>query len=233
MRFFFYTAMLVCLFYKADAQFVIHYQHNLNQDNYTIESIYQLLYNNDESLYEFKNQQFDGSEGVRFNALTETPYVYKNYRDKSMLLNNAIGGTFFTIKEHTPLQKWTLHNDTKKVKDFTCQKATTIFRGREYTAWYTTDISIMGGPWKFDGLPGLILEVASNDKRLVIEAYKIEKKTEQIVIPNYKKDKVITWKEYTKKYRDFVERKQKKLAASNDGFEYSFKVKTIEDIYED
>jgi GLPGLI family protein len=53
---------------------------------------------------------------------------------------------------------WNLQKETKKIGRFTCNKATTHFRGRDYTAWYTTEIPLPYGPWKLQGLPGLILE---------------------------------------------------------------------------
>jgi GLPGLI family protein len=54
--------------------------------------------------------------------------------------------------------KWILQNETKKIGKFTCNKATAQFRGRDYIAWYTTEIPLPYGPWKLQGLPGLILE---------------------------------------------------------------------------
>ena len=44
---------------------------------------------------------------------------------------------------------------------YVCQKATTTYGGREWTVWYTPDIPVSAGPWKFQGLPGLIM--AAND----------------------------------------------------------------------
>ena len=54
---------------------------------------------------------------------------------------------------------WQIKNETKKIEDYVCNKATTFFRGRNYTAWYSTDIPIKLGPWKFNGLPGAILQI--------------------------------------------------------------------------
>ena len=57
---------------------------------------------------------------------------------------------------------------------FNCQQATVHFRGRNYEAWFTEEIPTSVGPWKFFGLPGLILEVKDSQNRVYFYAQKIE-----------------------------------------------------------
>jgi GLPGLI family protein len=130
------------------------------------------------------------------------------------------------------MQVWTLRNETKKIKSFTCKKATTTFRGRNYTAWYTEELSIIGGPWKFDGLPGLILSVSSEDKVLNIEATKIEKKSNlELTKFDIQEDKQINWEVYCIKYRKVIERIRKNMKADSDpDMEYDININLVEDI---
>lgn len=57
---------------------------------------------------------------------------------------------------------WELQNETKTIAGLTCSKAMTNYGGREYTAWYTTEIPISDGPYIFNGLPGLIVKVVDS-----------------------------------------------------------------------
>jgi GLPGLI family protein len=59
---------------------------------------------------------------------------------------------------------WQLQEGTDTVAGYDCQKATLNFRGRNYTAWFTTEIPISEGPWKLFGLPGLILKVEDSEQ---------------------------------------------------------------------
>lgn len=56
-------------------------------------------------------------------------------------------------------QNWNLINEKKKVKNITLQKATTQWGGRNWIAWFSVDIPFQEGPYKFQGLPGLIIEL--------------------------------------------------------------------------
>ncbi|MDV3956321.1 GLPGLI family protein [Elizabethkingia anophelis] len=56
-------------------------------------------------------------------------------------------------------QIWHIEKVTDKHKGFNVQKAITDFAGRRWIAWFTVDIPIPDGPYKFHGLPGLILKL--------------------------------------------------------------------------
>ena len=71
-------------------------------------------------------------------------------------------------------QDWTLQGDTASFLGHQCQKAICHWRGRDYIAWFAPDIPIRRGPWKFGGLPGLIMKVHDVDSLYVFEAVAIE-----------------------------------------------------------
>ncbi|MCW3162098.1 GLPGLI family protein [Chryseobacterium oryctis] len=73
---------------------------------------------------------------------------------------------------------WKLHDETKVVDTYTLQKATSKYGGRFWTAWFSKDIVFNEGPYKFKGLPGLIMEVyddKDNFKFSLIKSYKLSK----------------------------------------------------------
>lgn len=72
-------------------------------------------------------------------------------------------------------QEWSLQGDTASFLGHQCQKAMCHWRGRDYIAWFAPDIPIRRGPWKFGGLPGLIMKVHDVDSLYVFEAVAIEK----------------------------------------------------------
>lgn len=106
---------------------------------------------------------------------------------------------------------WKITNETKKIKDYTCYKATTTFRGNNFEVWFTPDIPINAGPWKWYGLPGLILEATDKDQSVVFKLEKIEKLTEEIPFPA-SKSKKMTLKQYLKEADEAFEA----MFASND-----------------
>jgi len=61
---------------------------------------------------------------------------------------------------------WVLQPERKRFGIYECRRATGVFRGREYEAWYAVDIPIPSGPFKLGGLPGLILEATSFDGKV-------------------------------------------------------------------
>ncbi len=72
--------------------------------------------------------------------------------------------------------KWMLKNETRTVNGYECQKAETTYGGRTWEAWYSKDIPVPDGPYKFSGLPGLILEVYSKDQDYQFTLISLERK---------------------------------------------------------
>jgi GLPGLI family protein len=66
--------------------------------------------------------------------------------------------TPYLIEEPFPAIKWKISSDISTISNLHCQKATTHFKGRDYTAWFCPDLPYRSGPWKLNGLPGLIVE---------------------------------------------------------------------------
>jgi len=79
-----------------------------------------------------------------------------------MTFKDRIGRDVYTYEEDRPLN-WKILSETTKIGDYKVQKAETDFGGRKWTAWFTTDLPYQDGPYKFGGLPGLIVK-AEDDK---------------------------------------------------------------------
>jgi len=98
-----------------------------------------------------------GEQATIVNASTSwyDRYFYKK--------NNKISYTAdllkkpFLVDDSTLDLIWILKEDVKQIDGFNCKKAVVDFRGRIWDVWYTPEISMYYGPWKFYGLPGLII----------------------------------------------------------------------------
>ncbi len=84
--------------------------------------------------------------------------VTKSYPDYKVALSEKIGQTNYRILEDQK-PEWKILSDKQKIGEYNTQKAITNFGGREWTAWFSTDIPFQDGPYKFYGLPGLIVKL--------------------------------------------------------------------------
>ena len=76
--------------------------------------------------------------------------------------------------EPYPNQQWTLTQDTAIIGGYHCQKATCHYHGRDFEAWFTPEVPIKYGPWKFGGLPGLIVKVYDTGHLYTFECTNVE-----------------------------------------------------------
>lgn len=93
-----------------------------------------------------------------------------NPQSFSINFNNAVVKNNNTLKKYyrllvdvyevtteIPQLEWKIVSDKKRIGEYECQQATLKYKNRQWTAWFTQDISISEGPFLFKGLPGLIV----------------------------------------------------------------------------
>ncbi|WP_370901568.1 GLPGLI family protein [Chryseobacterium gossypii] len=108
---------------------------------------------------------------------------------------NLVGMSILTYKEPI-IKNWKLIDETKIINTINCKKAEVTFKGRNWIAWYSPEIPLPYGPYKFSGLPGLIIKITDDKGDYDFELVKS--------IPVSKlKDKLITIKK--SRYTDAIE----------------------------
>lgn len=101
-----------------------------------------------------KNTHENWTTNSRTQQLTKRKkgsHINQNYRDNLF--------DYFLIESKDEM-KWNIFPETKKVGEYNLQKAETTFGERKWIAWFCNEIPINEGPYKFQGLPGLIFEIA-------------------------------------------------------------------------
>ncbi|NCT08481.1 MAG: GLPGLI family protein [Flavobacteriia bacterium] len=134
---------------------------------------------------------------VRLNS-GENQYNYFDYEKDTLFTKDDIFRESKIIKEKIPRLKWTLLEESKTIEDVTLNKATCYFRGRNYIAWYSTSTAIKSGPWKFQGLPGLIYQIYDETKRYnwFLQYVKVANYDFNSENLNFKNKETISIKEY-------------------------------------
>lgn len=82
----------------------------------------------------------------------------KDLNNKKISFETKVGDAKYNVEQNVNL-KWNLSNEFDELLNYKVQKATTEFGGRTWIAWFAKDIPIQDGPYKFHGLPGLILKI--------------------------------------------------------------------------
>lgn len=127
------------------------------------------------------------------------------FEDISMGPGNIIS---YFHQESKMNQDWILLDDTLTISGYPCQKAILSYGNREWTAWFTYEIPISDGPYRFSGLPGLIIKMQDKTNSWKFELVSLVKKSHDVHI-NF--DKSINYKKIGKP--EFY--KQKKYLLDN------------------
>ncbi len=113
----------------------------------------------------------------------DTPALTRK-KNSTIHTNYIMVQNMFIVETNDKIN-WNLEDDTKMIGGYKLQKATTKYGGRNWTAWFTKDISLNEGPYKFKGLPGMIFEISDdkdNFKFSLVKSYKLPKTYETLEI---------------------------------------------------
>lgn len=197
------------------------------------EKEYVLTFDKVQSIYK-EQESLGGIQqgGIQIIMAGGSDILYRNTKEERYVNQNEFFGKPFLIKDMAKKQEWKLENESKKIGDYTCYKATTtrevtdvkrtITDGNEnkeeitktvkVVAWYTSEIPVAHGPSNYWGLPGLILEVNDGSQVMICNKLVLNPK-EKLSLKEPKSGKVVTQEAYDK----IVEKKMKEMEKTHHG----------------
>lgn len=108
--------------------------------------------------------------------------IYKVKPSGMILFYDKITIKNYFYAEPTPLFQWKILNEKASIAGYKCQKATTAFAGRVWTAWFTREVPVSDGPYKFYGLPGLIVKVVDTRNNFNFELISLSRPKTALIV---------------------------------------------------
>ncbi|MFW5793635.1 MAG: GLPGLI family protein [Bacteroidota bacterium] len=108
--------------------------------------------------------------------------IYKNYPKGYITYTDFVPLSFYKYEEPLDAIEWDIKEDKRKIFGFAVQRAVAKYGGRIWEAWFATNLPINDGPYKFSGLPGLILKIQDSEKHYVFELEEVGRCDEPIPI---------------------------------------------------
>lgn len=124
-----------------------------------------------------------------------------NHKDSLTTVTNRLPYTSQVIEysEHSESPDWTyIPDEIATVMDYHCHVATCNYGGRNWKVYYTNDIPVPYGPWKLNGVKGLVLKAEDSENNFIFEAVGLTRKPQPIISYDWsrKKMKKEDWKKF-------------------------------------
>ena len=155
-----------------------------------------------------------GGMTMVINTGSQDRVLYKNIADQTFEQEQDVMGKEFLIKDALEPAEWELTGESKKIGNYTAQKATytrivdsqrfstgmtemeNVKDTIQVTAWFTPEIPVPHGPENYFGLPGLILELQNQGRTLICEKIELNPSAEPVAIIRPKRGKEVTRDEF-------------------------------------
>jgi GLPGLI family protein len=137
----------------------------------------------------FKPQESDLREFYSWATSKNT--VYQNFNSNTRYLIKTIWGEELHLTDSLFKRQWQITESNRNIAGYVCRKA--IWQANDSVkiyAWFSYDLTPNTGPESFNGLPGTILGLATEDGGVVYFAKKVElvkPEVAQLTVPKKKK----------------------------------------------
>lgn len=167
------TILFVMFFLHGLAQQQVHVKYYYVRS--PIATLYEDLYIKDNNVISIQDSIINFNTAGEISAIRKSNRIITKDYFISKLKNNGNTKDFFFTGSHREASYFVHDNvskpdwkidetKTKKILGYNCFKATAKFRGSEVTAYFTKELPYSAGPFKFYGLPGVILDIREDNK---------------------------------------------------------------------
>ena len=151
--------------------------------------------------------KINGETQETFDAMahewqSHVPSILTDITEEKMTIYEDIPVHHYVYEEDETL-KWDILEDTLTINGFRCNKARTSYGGRKWTAWFSEEVASTAGPWKFHGLPGLIVKCNDDDGIFCFELFELVNRVFPITMEEAQRPNVKIKRE------KFIERRNK------------------------
>lgn len=178
---------------KADLEVVYYFKYNsdsLNKSNF-IQTNMTLLCNKNKSIYfnpamveyfKYLDQQSKTMDvnNIKVDNITPIPTIRHNVWKENNTITATIPLGMYSYSFKEPVLEWELLDESKDIQGMHCKLAKTNTENDTFYAWYAPEIPISDGPFRFKGLPGLIVEAHNKGNTIQFLVASIKKSDKEI-----------------------------------------------------
>ena len=158
------------------------------------------------------NANFNASFALMRRSPTNFRYTVIKDSTNELKYRDKINNTLYEYPECRNCFNWEISDDTITINGFHCQKAMAIYAGRKWTAWFSPEIAFSDGPYKFNGLPGLIIKINDSQNYYSFTLTAMDKK-EGIYFGVKKQPEIITKEKYYSSLTYYLDNQYELMAA--------------------
>lgn len=122
---------------------------------------------------EYLLSSFKDLESSKYLAGLEKEAIFRDYNKNKQIVHQRYDLSNWQLNEDIAKPHWEIQDSMINVLGYDCIMATSEYRGRKWSAFFSPEIPIPEGPWKLIGLPGIILKACDEKNEYCYEAVEI------------------------------------------------------------